>query len=80
MDCDPYNRELHLLLGVQGPVGTLVIDGLMQLVYKLPDGSEKFLPPAQDMTPAQRAATLAELTRHVGTIEVRRRPRGRSPL
>lgn len=73
MNSEEYDRRLHLLLGVRGPMSPVVVDGITMLTYKLPDGKSKDLPTPQDMTPAQRAATIDELTRHLGAIENRRR-------
>ncbi len=73
--CEDYDQQLHALLGVLGPMGIGMIDDVAYLTYKLPDGKSKDLPTPQDMTPAQRQATLDELARHLGTIAKRRRAR-----
>ena len=75
-----YDKRLHLMLGVSGPMAPYVVDGVTMLVYRLPDGSSKDLPCPQDMTPAQREATLADLARHLTTIADRRQKNGRSPV
>lgn len=73
MTPEEYDKRLHLLLGVSGPMSFMQIEGVSFLTYKLPDGKSKDLPCPQDMTPEQRQATIDELTRHLGVIAKRRR-------
>jgi hypothetical protein len=77
MNCEDYDKQLHLLLGVRGPMNHTVVDGVSFLTYKLPDGRSKDLPTPQDMTPAQRSATIEELKRHLVEIAERRKRTGR---
>ena len=67
MTLGEYERQLRRLRGVAGPMGEMrQPDGRFKLVYKLPDGSKKYLSPPQDLTEAQRAEVIAELRRHLG--------------
>jgi hypothetical protein len=70
MDEEEYQRELHKLLGVQGPMGELVIGGAHFLAYKMPDGSCKHI--ETPTVNVQRAAVIKGLRIHLGLIEARR--------
>lgn len=74
MDTADYERQLHLLLGVQGPIGFLRLDGCDLWVYRLPDGGQIQIPPAASMTPAQRAENLERLRTHLGLVAQKRKP------
>ncbi len=73
MELDEFNAELKKL-GLSGPMGEVKLAwGTFVLIYKyLHDGSHKHIPPGSSLTPEQRADTIAELRRHLTTIETNR--------
>lgn len=70
MSDEEYQRELFKLLGVRGPMGEVVTDGHSSLVYRMPDGSSKYI--QTPTTDAQRGAIIQGLRIHIGIIEARR--------
>lgn len=80
MDVAEYEHSLRLL-GLAGePMGEVMLNGVYVLPYKMPDGTPKFLPPPDRMSPAERAEMITVLRAHLGQIEQNRRDRaGRSP-
>ncbi len=73
MDLHEYNRQITAL-GLHGPMGELRLpSGNFVLVYKMPDGAHKHLPPATSLTDEQRAEIIDGLKHHLGIIENNRR-------
>ncbi len=74
MDEAEYEKQLHLLLGVQGPMGFMSCeDGSFQLVYRLPDGGNIYPPPASTMTNDQRRENIESLRQHLGLVAKNRK-------
>ena len=66
MDVDGFDRALRSL-GLHGPMGEMRLPkGQFVLIYKMPDGSHKWLPPPSTMTAEQRDEQIADLKRHLG--------------
>lgn len=69
MDTPEYDRQLRLL-GLHGPMGELILpSGAFVLVYKMPDGSHKHLPPSSDLTAEHRVELIDAPKRHLGAID-----------
>lgn len=73
MELDEFNAEL-VKLGLSGPMGEIRRpSGAFVLIYKLKaDSSHKHIPPGSSLTPEQRKDTIAELRRHLTTIQINR--------
>jgi hypothetical protein len=76
MDLAEYEKQLKRLLGVVGPMGDIKQpNGNFKHVYKMPDGSKKYLTPGMDLNDDQRAEVIEELRRHLHLIDGRRNDR-----
>lgn len=75
MDAAEHDEKLHQILGVFGPIGTIMLpSGRTSLIYRLPDKTEKHVVPPQYLTPEQRAEQIAEISRHIDEIRNKRGP------
>jgi hypothetical protein len=73
MEVDEYDAQLRRL-GLHGPMGELRLDsGKFVLVYKMPDGSHRYLAPPSSMTPEMRSDQIEALRQHLEALGAGRR-------
>lgn len=75
MTPEEHDEQLRILGLPHGPMGHRVVDGHDWLIYKMPDGSPKWLTPPDQLTDQQRSEQIEGLKQHLGIIENNRRKR-----
>lgn len=76
MTAEEHDKQLQVLGLPDGPMGHRIVDGHDWLIYRMPDGSSKWLTPPDQLTDEQRAEQIEGLKQHLGIIEHNRRKNG----